>query len=642
MIYTSNRDGGSTDEQGHYKFFSEAFTGEVLKGLIVQANSPLGMSVKVGAGTAKIPYSDYAYASWIPIGGEETLTVGTANASNPRIDRVVMYLDRTAARQQVTPNNPGIAKLKIVPGTPGAVPVRPTDAAVNSSVSNNPWINLGDIRVNAGVTQITAVSISDTRVMASALYVDPNASKGWYGLGVLPSSIVYNGNRSYTETYTGVDLTGFLSNGMRNRYTRTIIAPTQCTSLNGTNQYYSKTSPAGMTFTDDFVVGAWVKLSSYSRGAIISRYNGTSGWMLFVDTTGQIYLQCFNGGAGNFSLIVSTQSVPLNKWVHVTAQIDMSAFTASNTTSYIMIDGVDVPIQLSRAGTNPTALVQAGDLQIGRENISNYFPGKIAQAFVTSAKVTQATIRSNYINQSISPTETYLISAYSFNNSINDLNTNNPNNLTANGGAVATNGDSPFTQNDRGIPTGSEDCSIQTSIVSTGGNTTRTVQVPEGCTIPTVGGVSAVVYSSNKVPYGFPCEREKWMVKSIYSVPSGQSNPTVNQIYNPNIKINVPIGPMEIGYNCQLYVLRGSAGSAGIVSHLSTSPTTAGDKELVGRVYGVSLTELLGAAFRNKGVTVQTMTDYYFNLSTDVTNIVQINQQGDKGDTVIYAVPSHL
>ena len=72
----------------------------------------------------------------------------------------------------------------------------------------------------------------------------------------------------------------------------------------------------------------------------------------------------------------------------------MSAFTNTPTTGYIMIDGVDVPATYTRGGTNPTALVQAGNIEVGAYNGgTNPFPGKIAQAFVSSAKITQANVR---------------------------------------------------------------------------------------------------------------------------------------------------------------------------------------------------------------------------------------------------------
>ena len=319
---------------------------------------------------------------------------------------------------------------------------------------------------------------------------------GW-STGALPAvnSVTNNGNRSYDITFAST-VASTLSSGMRLRTTRTVAAPTQCTSLNGTTQYYSKSSPNKLTFTDDFVVSAWVKLTSYATGSIASRYNGTSGWTLQVSSSGQVFLYGFNASAANFSNVSSYQSVPLNKWVHITAQLDMSAFTATTTTSYIMFDVKDVPAQVSRGGTNPTALVQAGDLQIGANNATNFFPGKIAQVAIFNAKVTQATMVT-YMSQGLSGSETSLASAYSFNGVATDLNTTTPNDLTANGAAVATNADSPFGN-------AGTSSTLDYALVQAISTTVATVQVPEGCTIPTSGGVTSVAYSVQGNPYGWP------------------------------------------------------------------------------------------------------------------------------------------
>lgn len=175
-FFLSNRDGGLTDEQGHYRFQTNVWDGNVIGGgLQVTQNSPLGMSVLVGAGDAKVPYGGYAYTAWND--AAVAVTIQTANPSNPRIDRLVLYIDRAETPQQVNPNNPGIPKLMVVAGTPGAVPARPNSTAVNSAVgATNPWIDLADVRVNAGVTQITNANITRTATPVTVSGVMPSAS----------------------------------------------------------------------------------------------------------------------------------------------------------------------------------------------------------------------------------------------------------------------------------------------------------------------------------------------------------------------------------------------------------------------------------------------------------------------------------
>ena len=148
-------------------------------------------------------------------------------------------------------------------------------------------------------------------------------NQGWETGLPTPNTVTYNGNRSYDLVFNSTDLTDTLSPGMRLRTTRTVAAPTQCTSLNGTSQYWSKSSPNGMTFTDDFSYGAWIKPSSYAQGGIIGRYNGSSGSMLYMLATGQIRIFV----AGEYW--ESYQSVQLNRWTHVVGTMDASGDAAN-------------------------------------------------------------------------------------------------------------------------------------------------------------------------------------------------------------------------------------------------------------------------------------------------------------------------
>lgn len=320
----------------------------------------------------------------------------------------------------------------------------------------------------------------------------------------VPNTVTCNGNRSYDLVINSTDLTGYLSAGMRLRTTRTSAAPTQCADLESSSSHYfsrASASVGAITFTDDFVVSAWIKLESYAAMSIASRFNGTSGWRFIINSSGQLTLQGFNAGGSNLSYVISYQSVPLNKWVHVAAQLDMSTFTATTTTSYIMIDGVDVPASVARGGTNPTALVQAGNLEIGSNNAAEFFDGKIAQVALYSAKVTQANIRAT-ISQGLTGSETSLLVGYSFNGVVTDL-SSNAYTLTANNSATATNADSPFGGQADGTISSTLDYAIITKAAFST-NTTLSVVVPEGCTIPTTGGVSAMAYSTQRCPYGMP------------------------------------------------------------------------------------------------------------------------------------------
>lgn len=494
--------------------------------------------------------------------------------------------------------------------------------------------NIDDNNIKSGA------NINGTKLLANSLpptVFDTNSRAGWLtSILPAPNTITALGNRSYQLVFNTTDLTGYISAGMRLRTTRTTAAPNQCTSLNGSTQFYSKSSPAGMTFTDDPTFSAWIKLTSYAAGSIISRYNGTSGFDFGVDSSGRLYAVGFNAGAANFSQILSYASIPLNKWVHVAAELDMSAFTNTSTTSYTMIDGVDVPGLVSRGGTNPTALVQAGNLEIGSRNAGTQpFPGKIAQVAIYNAHVTQATILAS-MHQTLAGTETALISAYSFNNTINDLNTTNANNLTANGSAVATNADSPFGGQADGTISTTLDYGIVTA-ASFSTNTTLTVQVPEGCTIPTSGGVNTVDYSVHKAPYGMPNWVDKWTVNAILKT---TTTTTTSSSFNNNgnLALTIPTGDWQVSYNGSLEHQKSSSTSSTSSTTLSSSSSSETNPEftsfnLIGGASGTLI--LWYQIYIRKPLSLAAVTKYYLNQSTDSSSSVQ--WRGDKAQTTIEA-----
>jgi len=473
-----------------------------------------------------------------------------------------------------------------------------------------------------------------------------NGIDGWTALGIGASSAVYNGNRSYTLTMAST-VAAVLTPQTKLKITNTVSAPTQCTSLNGTTQYWVKTTPNKLTFTDDFVISAWIKVSAYlgTNQTIVSRWNGTSGWRLIVNTAGQIILQAFNGGSGNNSYVQSYQSVPVNKWVHIAVQLDMSSFTASTTTSYVMIDGADVPAAVIRGGTNPTALVQAGNLEIGSGNGgTEFFGGKIAQVAIFNAKVTQSTIR-GYISQGLSGTETSIASAYSFNNSTSDLNTTTPNDLSAGAGApTATNADSPFAQNSNLTATGTTNYAIVDSVSTT----TVVVKVPEGCTIPTSGGISSVNYSVSGVPYGFPTDKVRWEITYIGKFQMIKSAPTGGTYYsgassNGEWMFTLPVGSYNLTFEFNVSSINSTQVAAPQVA-LSTSNSSVSDLELFARMAA----PVTGAGSfdtfvtRGKPIVVTSSTPLYLLVCSVTASATQVSINGNISATVIRAIPSGI
>jgi len=393
-----------------------------------------------------------------------------------------------------------------------------------------------DGTLKAGAVDNVAVIADD--IITPAKFTDE--LKGGWAVGEIaaPTSTVANGNRSYTNTYAS-SIASTISPGMRRRFTRTVAGPTTAFSLDGTNDYYVKTSPSGMTFTDDFSVSAWVYATAYQTGGIVSRFNGSNGWALRFNSDGVVEMYGTNTAGGNYSNVKTYQSLPLNKWVHVAAQLDMSTFTATTTTSYIMIDGVNVPVSVNRAGTNPTSLIQGGNLEIGSINGgTSPFPGYIDQVAIYNAKVTQATILAS-MHQALTGSETSLISAYS-NGSVTDLSAN-ANNLTATNGATTV---SSSWHGNRGVSSTLE-YALTMSVSSDG--LTEVVQVPEGCALPTTGGITASAYSSMANPYGWVEEKGRWAVCTYaYGDTGSLAVSGFGNFMGPNYTITVPIGKWKL------------------------------------------------------------------------------------------------
>ena len=506
-----------------------------------------------------------------------------------------------------------------------------TTLITSRTADTNPASGDYVLTYDTSATALKKVSLAD-------LFKNPPSTAGtdsatdWKS-SLLPaySSATYNGNRSYDVTFAST-LATLVTPGQRMRFTRTVAAPTQCTDLeSGSSQYWSKTTPSGVSFTDTPTCMAWIKLESYtgSDQIIIARKaTGTAaGWEFKINSLGQVVLRAGNT-AGNLDDVTSYQSVPLGKWVHVAAALTMS----TSASSKVLIDGVVVPTSFTN-GTS-TTISQSGNLTVGATNTPDaYFDGKIAQVAVFSAIISDSTIRS-YISQGLAGSETSLVSAYSFNNSANDLNTGNANNLSANGAATATNADSPFSQDANGT-IGSYDFGVVTKIATT----VATVQVPEGCAIPTSGGVSTVDLGTG-VPFGFPKDRGKWNLASIFRVDFIQSSPSSGTWYNMTSTsgtsggcyLTYPVGKWYRGYRTIGYVPNGTNAPDMSIT-LSTGSSTESDKSMTTK----AATGLLGATayvvspMQQKDeltTDFSAATPLYLNMKTGVASAGSLNMRG--------------
>lgn len=172
----------------------------ISENLSVYANST-GMQVKVKSGAAWIK------GHYFESDAEETLAIGTADASNPRIDRVVIRLDWSA----------NTITLAIIQGTPAATPAPPT-LTQNSSR----WeISLAQVRVNAGNLTIPAGNVTDERTYSDFVdrtkYSDSKRDGVFFGVEEDASSgdwalNTYNSDGSYRNNIVRFDISGNMTN----------------------------------------------------------------------------------------------------------------------------------------------------------------------------------------------------------------------------------------------------------------------------------------------------------------------------------------------------------------------------------------------------------------------------------------------
>lgn len=519
-------------------------------------------------------------------------------------------------------------------------------SSINDVVEANPtgnWANdlVGGILVqhkqDGSHGAVTADSLTTTGnvTIGGTLTIGGSGSGGWDAASGTVSAVTYNGNRSYDLTISN-DNTALISPGMRLRTTRTVAAPTQCATFDGVNDYFSKSSPAGMTFTDDFTTFGWVKLASYgTEGVIISKWDGSNGWRLGVSTSGQVFSQGVGGACNETN--TSYQSLPLNKWVHVASTMDLSG-NAGN----IYLDGVLVPSVYATPSPGTVLSQGTGPLQVGAFNGgAPFFSGKLAQVGVATGLMSQANVRL-LMTQGITPaiiTSHSIISAYSLSNSLNDLNTTNANNLTANGGAVATNADSPFGGQAGGTISSTLDYGIVAKVTAS----TITVNVAEGCTIPTSGGVSAVSYSTYKSPYGFPGQKAKWQILFNSRTSPSQSGAVISTWYNIGSgQLSVPIGAWNLDYQA-LVIMTSAGGVADVQATLSTANNSNTDLDMVSNAYVSSTSQMSQSFYKAKAYDLSATTTYYLNtqFTTAVATVVLYNY-GTISATVIRAENAYL
>lgn len=169
------------------------------------SSAGINMNVTVAAGMAVLKDGiTYLFES------SQSVTMDTADGTNPRIDRIVLRLVREGQAQE------GKVTLEKVTGSPAASPTAP---AITQSSST--WdLSLCQVRVNAGVSSIAADKVTDERtysfqypstiVAGDIFYIDANGKLARLPKGT--SGQVLTQGATIPSWATGVSVGGFSVN----------------------------------------------------------------------------------------------------------------------------------------------------------------------------------------------------------------------------------------------------------------------------------------------------------------------------------------------------------------------------------------------------------------------------------------------
>lgn len=603
-LYTSVLTGGvnnhettSEEANGVYTdFVNEGVVGTVSNssgvapatgGFAVNAQSSPDMTVAVSSGVAYVegtPSTQNAQTFRVKNTATENVTISSNSSGSTKYDWVYIKLDATKLNG---PNTAGTDAATLVTS-------RSTSSSADDGTPPTYGYAIAVVTVANGAATITNANIRDVR---SRVTLDTGATTdttGWIAPSTTFSTATgYNkGNREFDLT-SSADMTGTMSPGMRLKVARGTTPPTQCADLeSGSSHYASKTSPSGITFTDDYTMEAWVNLESYTGSSqfIIGRQNAsTEGFSMYISSTGNLIANGLRIAANNRT-IVSYRAVPTGRWVHVAATMDHSANTHT-----MYIDGESVAFATTTNGTI-TAIVQGTTaLSMGAQATpANYLDGKLADVRIWNAVRTATQIRDN-MHQQLVGNETNLVAYYKLDGNFNDS-TSNSNNMTGQNGAVATNADNPMN---------STEYAIITKVTAS----TVTVFTGTDYNIPNMT-LSTPYYSTQKTPFGFPSQRNKWIIEALSSTTSAVT--LGNKV--DGLDLAYPTGEWVATGRVAAQVSRASGSGIFTALAISSSATDFSDPKAVAVLYGTASAQPFGQGFaplHNVCISVTSQTTHY-------------------------------
>lgn len=315
------------------RHLSRLFSGNVVDGLTLVPKT--GLTVTLQPGNGFIPYGSGATASVreFSLVADFDITLDTADASNPRIDLIVIYVDMAVSLPGGTPtvanlDGPSVVKATFVKGTPNASPVEPTVGAIQTKIgASNPYIIVESVRVDALVGTIAANKITDRRTFAKLAVNNIDKTLDWWeevgrsstvlaGAGgnnnievVLSKpckyiTIVATGTLSVANAYSWIRFNGVATSN----YQRSWIQTTSAGAVSGTSSTGTVATMGEFDWGFELDAKASIALNrvSWSGKAGSQLRHHTFGGRLVSDVTAitSVRIGCDNSTVTNAELVV--------------------------------------------------------------------------------------------------------------------------------------------------------------------------------------------------------------------------------------------------------------------------------------------------------------------------------------------------
>lgn len=198
-----NMGGGAHSDAAYTAFENAAYGSCVANATSLAVSAGSGMSVRIAAGDGII--STPSSGKRIQSDAIETVTISAANATYPRIDSVVVYIDSAVQpTTAVIDNVNGILKFAAVAGTPAANPTAPTESMIQAAIgAGNRYMVLADVKVPNGATSMNTATFTDRRKVATMIDGNNIAKKAVKADNIDFTTMLTYGANNSAQTISG-------------------------------------------------------------------------------------------------------------------------------------------------------------------------------------------------------------------------------------------------------------------------------------------------------------------------------------------------------------------------------------------------------------------------------------------------------